>query len=154
MSYLYPYILLSLEKDIGVRDILSLLLYWMVYFWGKYPASTHRLGQIQQISCLICLPDKSGNFLAFRAETRKNTVKSEKTGFGMSIETVPGPVFYVFRAKIPCTFCFKFTEQSSRKKLAVGGFEPETWFDSDHLHQQKTTCFDMSFFQFASPCCK
>ena len=48
MSYLYPYILLSLEKDSGVRDILSLLWYWLVYFWGKYPASTHRLGQIQQ----------------------------------------------------------------------------------------------------------
>ena len=45
MSYLYHYILLSLEKDIGVRDILSLLLYWLVYFWGKYPASTHRLGK-------------------------------------------------------------------------------------------------------------
>ena len=43
----------------------------------------------------------------------------------MSIETVPGPVFYVFRAKIPRTFYFKLTEQSSRKKLAVGGFEPE-----------------------------
>ena len=80
---------------------------------------------ITQISCLICLPDKSGNFLAFRVKTAQNTVKPEKTGFGMSIETVPGPVFYVFRAKIPCTFYFKLTEQSSRKKLAVGGFEPE-----------------------------
>ena len=46
-----------------------------------------------QSNCLICLPDKSGNFLAFGAKTRKNNVKSEKTGFGKSIETVPGPVF-------------------------------------------------------------
>ena len=40
-------------------------------------------------------------------------------------ETAPGPVFCVFRPKIPRTFYFKLTEQSSRKKLAVGGFEPE-----------------------------
>ena len=65
----------------------------LVYFWGKYPAFTHRLGQIQQIDCLICLPDKSGNFLVFRAKAAQNTVKPEKTGFGKSIETVPGPVF-------------------------------------------------------------
>ena len=77
------------------------------------------------MDCLICLPDKSGNFLAFKAETRKNTEKSEKTGFGMVNETAPGPVFCVFRPKIPRTFYFKLTEQSSRKKLAVGGFEPE-----------------------------
>ena len=80
---------------------------------------------ISQISCLICLPDKSGNFLAFGAKTRKNTVKSEKTGFGMAITARPRPVFCVFRPKIPRTFYFKLTEQSSRKKLAVGGFEPE-----------------------------
>ena len=55
----------------------------------------------------------------------QNTVKPKKTGFGMSIETVPGPVFCVFGAKILRTFYFKLTEQSSRKKLAVGGFEPE-----------------------------
>ena len=79
-----------------------------------------------QISCLICLPDKSGNFLAFGAKTRKNTVKSEKTGFGMVITARPRPVFCVFRPKIPCTFYFKLTEQSSRKKLAAGGFEPTT----------------------------
>ena len=40
-------------------------------------------------------------------------------------ETAPGPVFCVFRPKIPRTFYFKLTEQSSRKKLAVSGFEPE-----------------------------
>ena len=40
-------------------------------------------------------------------------------------ETALGPVFCVFRPKIPRTFYFKLTEQSSRKKLAVGGFEPE-----------------------------
>ena len=97
----------------------------LVYFWGKYPAFTHRLGQIQQIDCLICLPDKSGNFLAFRAEMAQNTVKPEKTGFGMAITARLRPVFCVFRAKIPCTFYFKLTEQSSRKKLAVGGFEPK-----------------------------
>ena len=68
------------------------------------------------MDCLICLPDKSGNFLVFGAETARNTVKSEKTGIGMVVETVPGPFFYVFRAKIPRTFYFKLTEQSSRKK--------------------------------------
>ena len=52
-----------------------------------------------QSNCLICLPDKSGNFLAFKAETRKNTEKSEKTGFGMVNETAPGPVFCVFGVK-------------------------------------------------------
>ena len=81
--------------------------------------------QHRQIDCLICLPDRSGNFLAFKAETRKNTEKSEKTGFGMVNETAPGPVFCVFRPKIPRTFYFKFTEQSSRKKVAVGGLEPK-----------------------------
>ena len=40
-------------------------------------------------------------------------------------ETAPGPVFCVFRIEIPRTFYFKLTEQSSRKKLAVGGFEPK-----------------------------
>ena len=97
----------------------------LVYFWGKYPASTHRLGQIQQIDCLICLPDKSGNFLVFRAKRAQNTVKPENTGFGMAIIARPGPVFYVFGPKISRTFYFKLTEQSSRKKLAEGGFEPE-----------------------------
>ena len=84
-----------------------------------------RLVLLSQTSCLICLPDKSGNFLVFGAEIARNTVKSEKTGFGMAIETVPGPVFCVFGPKIPRTFYFKLTEQGSRKKLAVGGFEPE-----------------------------
>ena len=78
-----------------------------------------------QISCLICLPDKSGNFLVFRAETRKNTEKPEKTGFGIAITARLRPVFCVFGTKIPRTFYFKLTEQSSRKKLAVGGFEPK-----------------------------
>ena len=80
---------------------------------------------VHQSNCLICLPDKSGDFLAFRAKTAQNTVKPEKTGFGKSIETVPGPVFCVSRPKIPRTFYFKLTEQSSRRKLAEGGFEPE-----------------------------
>ena len=80
---------------------------------------------LRQISCLICLPDKSGNFLAFRAEIAQNTVKPEKTGFGMVNETAPGPVFCVFGVKKLRTFYFKLTEQSSRKKLAVGGFEPK-----------------------------
>ena len=62
--------------------------------------------------------------LAFGAETAQNTVKSEKTGFGMVVETVPGPVFCIFRPKIPRTFWGKCTEQSRRKKLAEGGFEP------------------------------
>lgn len=81
--------------------------------------------QHRQMDCQICLPDRSGNFLAFKAETRKNTEKSAKTGFGMVNETAPGPVFCVFRPKIPRTFYFKFTEQSNRKKLAVGGLEPK-----------------------------
>ena len=59
---------------------------------------------ITQSNCLICLPDKSGNFLAFKAETRKNTEKSEKTGFGMVNETAPGPVFCVFRPKSRAPF--------------------------------------------------
>ena len=91
----------------------------------QIPFSGHRLVQHRQISCLICLPDKSGNFLAFRAKTAQNTVKPEKTGFGMAITARPRPVFCVFRPKIPRTFWGKYTEQSSRKKLAVGGFEPE-----------------------------
>ena len=81
------------------------------------------LGQIQQIDCLICLPDKSGNFLVFRAKTAQNTVKPEKTGFGMAITARLRPVFCVFGVKKLRTFYFKLTEQSSRKKLAVGGFE-------------------------------
>ena len=96
-----------------------------MYFWGKYHASTHRLGQIQQSNCLICLPDKSGNFLVFRAKTAQNTVKPEKTGFGMAITARLRPVYCVLRPKIPRTFYFKLTEESSRKKLAEGGFEPE-----------------------------
>ena len=103
----------------------SLQRYPLVYFWGKYPTSTHRLGQIQQISCLICLPDKSGNFLAFREKTAQNTVKPENTGFGMAITARLRRFFCIFRPKIPRTFYFKLTEQSSRKKLAVGGFEPK-----------------------------
>ena len=43
----------------------------------------------------------------------------------MAIIARPRPVFCVFGPKIPRTFYFKLTEQSSRKKLAVGGFEPE-----------------------------
>ena len=78
-----------------------------------------------QISCLICLPDKSGNFLVFRVKTAQNTVKPEKTGFGMAIIARPRPVFCVFEQKIPRTFYFKLTEKSSREKLAEGGFEPE-----------------------------
>ena len=77
------------------------------------------------MDCLICLPDKSDNFLVFRAKMAQNTVKPGKTGFGMAITARLRPVFCVFRPKIPRTFYFKLTEQSSRKKLAVGGFEPE-----------------------------
>ena len=54
-----------------------------------------------------------------------NSINFRKTGFGMAIIARPRPVFYVFRAKIPRTFYFKLTEQSSRNKLAEGGFEPE-----------------------------
>ena len=84
-----------------------------------------RLVLTSQISCLICLPDKSGNFLAFKVKTAQNTVKPEKTGFGMAITARLRPVFCVFEPKIPRTFYFKLTEQSSREKLAEGGFEPE-----------------------------
>ena len=78
-----------------------------------------------QISCLICLPDKSGNFLAFRAKIAQNTVKSTKTGSAVVDLTAAEPVFLIFRAKIPRTFWGKCTKQSSRKKAAVGGFEPQ-----------------------------
>jgi hypothetical protein len=84
-----------------------------------------RLVLLSQISCLICLPDKSGNFLVFRAKMAQNTVKPEKTGFGMAITARLRSVFCVFRPKIPRTFYFKLTEQSSRKKVAEGGFEPK-----------------------------
>ena len=55
----------------------------------------------------------------------QNTVKPEKTGFGMAITARPRPVFCVFGVKKLRTFYFKLTEQSSRKKLAAGGFEPK-----------------------------
>lgn len=55
-----------------------------------------------------------------------NSIIFRKTGFGMAIIARPRPVFCVFRPKIPRTFYFKLTEQSSRKKVAVGGFEQET----------------------------
>ena len=79
-----------------------------------------------QQKSLICLPDKSGNFIVFGAETARNTLKQAKTGFGMAIIARPRPVICVFKPKIPRTFYFKLTEQSSRKKLAVGGFEPKS----------------------------
>lgn len=66
------------------------------------------------MNCLICLSDKSGNFLVFGAEISRNTVKSEKTGFGMVVETVPGPVFCAFRPKMLRTFWGKCTEQRIR----------------------------------------
>jgi len=69
-----------------------------------------------QSNCLICLPDKSGNFLVFRAKMAQNTVKSMKTDFGMVNETAPRPAFRIFGSKIPRTFYFKLTEQSRRKK--------------------------------------
>ena len=108
-----------------IRPVIEWPVYIIRHLLVQIPFSGHRLVQHRQISCLICLPDKSGNLLAFRAKTAQNTVKPEKTGFGMVNETAPGPVFCVFRPKIPRTFYFKLTEQSSRKKLAVGGFEPE-----------------------------
>ena len=77
------------------------------------------------MDCLICIPDRSGNFHVFGPEIARNTLKQAKTGFGMVNETAPGPVFCVFRPKIPRTFYFKLTEQSSREKLAEGGFEPK-----------------------------
>ena len=43
----------------------------------------------------------------------------------MAITARLRPVFCVFGPKISRTFYFKLTEQSSRKKLAEGGFEPE-----------------------------
>ena len=64
-------------------------------------------------------------FLAFRAEIAQNIVKPEKTGFGMAITARPRPVFCVFGVKKLRTFYFNLTEQSRRKNLAEGGFEPE-----------------------------
>ena len=52
-------------------------------------------------------------------------VLDEETGFGTVDSTAPRPVFCVFRPKISRTFWGKCTEKSSRKKLAVGGFEPK-----------------------------
>ena len=40
-------------------------------------------------------------------------------------ETAPGPFFCVFGVKKLRTFYFNLTEQSRRKNLAEGGFEPE-----------------------------
>ena len=54
-----------------------------------------------------------------------NSINFRKTGFGMAITARLRPVFCVFGPKISRTFYFKLTEQSSRKKLAEGGFEPE-----------------------------
>ena len=87
--------------------------------------SMFRLVLTSQIDCLICLPDKSGNFLVFGPEIARNTLKQAKTGFGMAITARLRSVFCVFRPKIPRTFYFKLTEQSSRKKVAEGGFEPK-----------------------------
>ncbi|CCX70680.1 unknown [Firmicutes bacterium CAG:555] len=52
-----------------------------------------------------------------------NSINFRKTGFGLVNQTAPESVFFIFRAKIPRTFWGKYTEQSSRKKLADGGFE-------------------------------
>ena len=73
----------------------------LVYFWDEYPIPTHRLGQIPQISCLICLPDKSGNFIAFRAKIAQNTAKSRITGFGMVNQTAPR-LFFSFSGEKGC----------------------------------------------------
>ena len=78
---------------------------------------------LHQMNCLIYLPDRSGNFLAFWDIIARNTVKSEKTGFGLAITARPRPVILRFQGKILRTFYFTLTEQSCRKKLAVGGFE-------------------------------
>ena len=80
---------------------------------------------ITQSNCLICLPDKSGNFLAFRAKMAQNTVKTRENRLRIGQSDRSGAVFCVFGVKKLRTFYFKLTEQSSRKKLAVGGFEPE-----------------------------
>lgn len=55
-----------------------------------------------------------------------NSINFRKTGFGLVNQTAPRPVFCVFGPKIPRTFYFKLTEESSRKKLAEGGFEPKS----------------------------
>ena len=89
------------------------------------PTETYHFVSLSQIDCLICLPDKSGNFLAFRAKIARNTVKSEKTGFGMAITARPRPVFCVSGTKIPRIILLKLTEQRHRKKGAAGGFEPQ-----------------------------
>ena len=105
-----------------------------------------------QIDCLICLPDRSGNFHTYRAIMSDNSIKFRKTGFGLVNQTAPEPVFFIFKGKIPRTFWGKCTEQSSRKKLAVGGLEPEIWFESAHLpHKRLHFCLprqECSFFAF------
>ena len=100
----------------------------MVYkfdFFASVRSGAVHLVIVWQSNCLICLPDKSGNFHTFGAKTSDNSINFRKTGFGMAIIARPRPVFCVFEPKIPRTFWGKCTEQSSRKKLTVGGFEPE-----------------------------
>ena len=94
-----------------------------MYFFGVLPTEMYNLVGLRQISCLICLSDKSGNFLIFGAKIARNTVKSEKTGFGMVNETAPEPVFCVFRAKMLRSFYFELSEVSRREKSAEGGFK-------------------------------
>ena len=106
----------------GIEVVITALTRNQVYRQRYRGFESHPL---RQISCLICLPDKSGNFLAFRAKIAQNTVKSTKTGSVVVDLTAAEPVFLIFRAKIPRTFWGKCTKQSSRKKAAVGGFEPQ-----------------------------
>ena len=83
-----------------------------------------KVNVISQIDCLICLPDRSGDFFAFKAKIARNNGKSEKTGFRLVDQTNLKLVFCVFKEKIPRTFWDKYTEQSTREKVAGEGFEP------------------------------
>ena len=68
------------------------------------------------MNCLICLSDKSGNFFA---EIARNTVKSEKTGFGTVVEIVPRPVLR-FRVKNPAHLLGQIHGAKQAEKVSGG----------------------------------
>ena len=57
------------------------------------------MGVIQQVSRLICLPDESGDFFAFKAKIAPNKKKSEKTGFGVADQAASEPVDSFIRSR-------------------------------------------------------
>ena len=121
--------------------IINLKVYWVQILppqgWLQYSAA--------HLHSFICLAKKISNFNAIQVQIHPPLtfflqhcsvllpqkvcgifgLKAQKTSPGLAVIAIPKPVFCVFRVKIPRTFYFKLTEQSSREKLAEGGFEPE-----------------------------